>query len=269
MNNQINKNNGQTPANEDDFSASMAKLTELATKDLGPEKPKENKNLIADDQVLTEFMKPKRKVKPKTYKDKWTDKTIKIKINPYVASGIMIVLLSVSIIAAPKISAYLNEQEISKQIEKEKIAQLSKNTEDKLKSYSVFDAAKDVSGENTELKIQSVAELARSVKENNLLLAQKEKEAAQSQLALNVSDSESTEFGTNLSDEQSDFNLTEDYYKDESFYSLIEPDNSETNWYLSKINLDFTLNFKFQNTCPIVNDELPGESGILYRTYCY
>ena len=162
---------------EEDFSNSIAKLAELAAKDLGPDKPNKNKETSIDDEILKEFLQPKKKNKPKSWKEKWAGKTVKIKINPYVASGIMVILLAAGFLATPQIARYLDERRLAEEEKQIQLALIAETTDDNLKSYSLFDAAKDVGGDN-ELKTQSIKELAASVREANLLVQEKQEKNA-------------------------------------------------------------------------------------------
>src|SRR4051812_40528400 len=97
--------------NDEDFSSSMARLAELAAKGLAPDKPKDQPTGSSDDILLKDYLKPRRLVQEKlTWKERWAGKSIKIKINPYVAAGSLLAILAVGLIATPLVSKYLKDR---------------------------------------------------------------------------------------------------------------------------------------------------------------
>jgi len=250
---QDHKPSGQV--NDEDFSASMARLAELATKGMGPDKPKQDATAGVDDVLLKEFMTPKRKVKPKGFADKWAGKTVKLNINPYVASGIMIVILSVGIIAAPKISKHFEEQSRKQEAEQLRVASVANNTEDKLKSYNVFDAAKDIGG-NKELEATSMKDLLKKVDEGNKAAAEKAAAEEAVQVAMNTFSVETEEFQIDLSGETfSDLELT--------VYSASDLNNPEYSWELQELADITASSFNSRQICPPISSEIPNDESIV------
>ena len=241
-----NSKNNNNPNNDDDFASSMAKLAELASKDLGPDKPKEDKNVKIDDELLKEFMKPKRKAKPKGFKEKWAGKTIKLNINPYVASGILIVILSVGIIAAPKIAKHYELKRLAEEQEKQRLASIANQTDNKLKTYNVFEAAKDVGG-NSELKTKNLTELTKTIEEGNKLAEEKAAREA-TQLAMNNLAVNSEDIRINLYSDSED-SKSLDEITDADQVSALDPSNVNLYWDFADLPQDINLNFDLRQSC--------------------
>jgi hypothetical protein len=255
MNKPKDSNKTVSSGNDEDFSSSMARLAELASKDLGPDKPKTENTTSVDEDLLTEFMKPKRKAKPKGFKEKWAGKTIKLNINPYVASGIAIVILSLGIIAAPRIAKHFEEKRLAEEAEQARLLEVAKNTDHKLKSYNVFDAAKDVSGSNGELKSKSITELVKTVEEGNKIAAVKAEEATQ--LALNTLSLKPEDVEINLLDiGVSDTGVSEEN-------SLLDLNNPELFWDLNDLEETPQQTFDSKQTCSDGPVEVPNEEAYI------
>lgn len=149
---------------EDDFTSSMARLAELASQNIESDEKKRQKDRADKDEQFSEFMTAKRK-NPQNlnWSSRFLGKNHKIKINPYIASGLLIILISSGFICAPKISKYFEEKAAELERKKAVASQIASQTDASLKSYTVFDAARDVSNSQTALKTKSISELAQEV----------------------------------------------------------------------------------------------------------
>lgn len=233
------------PVGDEDFAASMARLAELATQTLAPEKPNVTPNLKAEEALLKEFAKPKKKAKakPKGLTDKWAGKTVKLNVSPYALSGVLIVILSAGIMAAPHIGKYFEHKQIALEQEQSAAQVVAAQTDEKLKSYNVFDAAKDVSGGGTELKTQSVEELVQTVNESNKAVAKKASEEAY-KLALNKLALKQEDLQINLDDTE------EDTLGDNAaLLSSVNSSHPLFNWDLIDLNTSSYLNFDLSGNC--------------------
>lgn len=165
------------PGGEEDFSASMARLAELAAQGISEKKPKDDATSAFEDETLKEFLKPKRKAKPASWKERFAGQTIKLKINPYVASGVLVIFLAAVFLLTPQIIKYMEEKRLARERKEAEAAMIAATTEKKLKTYSVFDAAKDVGG-NGELKTSTIDQLAKDVAAANEAAIKLEEEHA-------------------------------------------------------------------------------------------
>ncbi|MCO6432216.1 MAG: hypothetical protein J5J00_15275 [Deltaproteobacteria bacterium] len=151
------------PAEGEDFSTSMARLAELAAQNLGPDRNEDRKNTI-EEEALLEYLTPKRKKKDGADKDEISSK---VKINPYVIIGLLVVFLSAGFLAIPRIVAQLDEPVDQTTAEKRTAAQASAAGDKKMKTYTVADAIQDVAAKG-ELKTASISDLAKMVSDSSL-----------------------------------------------------------------------------------------------------
>jgi hypothetical protein len=231
---------------DDDFSNSMARLAELAAQGIVDKKPNDGR-LDLDATEMKQFLTPKRKKKEekeiKSYSQIVIGRSIKIKINPYVASGILVAIISTGLLAAPRIAKYWEEKNTLAETRKVKSVQVASNTEKKLKTYTVFDAVSDAGG-GRELEAMSISELALKVQEMNVRMETKEL-------------SKHSIMEQNNSDANLAFSV--DYKDNSSVYSFLQISSTNDSWERYDLHLPENLAFsKFELCASKIN--VPSET---------
>ena len=244
----MNKPPGKLENNssDEDFTTSMARLAELAAQNITEDEKKREKDRIVTDEEFREFMTPKKRAPEKLgWSARLYRNGIKLRINPYVASGFLIIVISAGFICAPRISKYFEERAAELERKRAAASQVVSQTDASLKSYTVFDAARDVSNNEDPLKTLTISELAQKVAEAN------EKFGSKLEVTWNFGN---FDLGPESKSDSEDASiLTEDTSTstEQNAIGSIAPDDYfvPENWATADLSTDAVFDFAFETIC--------------------